>query len=158
MSVRSDDRLKRLRELLDQFQRLPASPERDRMLREVRARIVDVDTGVPPSALLPLRPDSAEAPGPRSRTSRAPGMVAPRAAGARPDGRRATAVPEPAKPVHLQRGNAAATARAEIAADGSHTGAGDRLPIEAGELLSLDDSPFSPVEPTAAPWRYGLRG
>jgi hypothetical protein len=148
--------------MVDQLQRLPVSAERDRMLREVRARIVDVDTGVPPGPLLPVHPDSTAAPGPRSRTTQAPSKVAPRPAYAGPGGRRATGVPEPAKPVQVPPRNAVAPANARVAAYGSFTGAGDRLAIEADELLSLDDSSFSPIEgqaePAAAPWRYGLRG
>src|SRR3954451_19369808 len=47
--------LRRLKDLVDQLERLPASPDRDRMLTEVRSRVVDVDTGVTPRAMLPLR-------------------------------------------------------------------------------------------------------
>src|SRR5919106_837919 len=48
-------RVKRLKDLIDLLERLPASPERDRVLSEVRSRAVDVDTGVTPRAMLPLR-------------------------------------------------------------------------------------------------------
>jgi hypothetical protein len=147
ISVSSEHRLKRLRDLLGQLQRLPVSAERERMIREVRARIVDVDTGVPPSALLQVFPDSTPAPAPRSRTTRAPSTVAPKPA---------------AKPVHVSPAKDVAPFCAEVAADGSSTAADDRLSLAAGELLSLDDSWFAPIEPqaepAAAPWRYGLRG
>jgi hypothetical protein len=127
--MNSANRLKRLRDLADQLQRLPATAERDRMLRDVRARIVDVDTGVAPSALQPVEPDPRPAPRPRSRTTRPP---------------------------------VAARPAEEVAADASYPAAGDRLAIAADELLSLDDSSFSPIEPradlAAAPWRAGLRG
>ena len=48
-------RVKRLREMVDQIERLPVSPDRDRLLSEVRSRAVDLDTGVTPRAMLPLR-------------------------------------------------------------------------------------------------------
>jgi hypothetical protein len=41
--------------MVDQIERLPMSPDRDRLLSEVRSRAVDVDTGVTPRAMLPLR-------------------------------------------------------------------------------------------------------
>lgn len=49
-------RLKRLRDLIAQVERTPPSPERDRVLQEIRARAVDVDTGVSPRAMLPVEP------------------------------------------------------------------------------------------------------
>ena len=67
------ERVKRLREIVEQIERLPVSPERDRLLNEVRSRAVDVDTGVTPRAILPMRePVSLWAsapvlPGPRKR-------------------------------------------------------------------------------------------
>jgi hypothetical protein len=48
-------RVERLRDLVEVIEHLPASPERDRLLSEARARAVDVDTGVTPRAMLPLR-------------------------------------------------------------------------------------------------------
>jgi hypothetical protein len=53
-AVVSEERRRRLKEMLAQLERLPASPERDRMLREVRSRAVDLDTGVSPRPLLPV--------------------------------------------------------------------------------------------------------
>lgn len=50
----SEHRLRRLKELLARIEQLPASSERERMLAEVRARVVDVDTGVTPRAMLPV--------------------------------------------------------------------------------------------------------
>jgi hypothetical protein len=47
-------RVKRLKDLMDMLERLPASPDRDRVLSEVRSRAVDVDTGVTPRAMLPV--------------------------------------------------------------------------------------------------------
>ena len=42
----SADRLGQLRELVGRLERLPVTEERDSVLRKVRARVVDVDTGV----------------------------------------------------------------------------------------------------------------
>jgi hypothetical protein len=49
------ERVKRLKDLVEMLMRLPESPERERLLAEVRSRAVDVDTGVAPRAMLPLR-------------------------------------------------------------------------------------------------------
>jgi hypothetical protein len=57
----TESRVKRLRELIAEIELLPESPDRDRLLSEFRSRAVDVDTGVTPRALLPLR----EIPDPR---------------------------------------------------------------------------------------------
>src|SRR3954468_14645482 len=54
------DRLEQLRELLVRLKRMPASAERDWMLAEVRARAVDVETGVKPAAMRALAGDGAE--------------------------------------------------------------------------------------------------
>jgi hypothetical protein len=138
MSVNSERRLNRLRELLDQLERLPPSAERERMLREVRGRLVDVDTGVPPRPMMPVDADSAPADDPAARPTR------PRAParGAHADEvRRARALPrpEPAQPDFV----------ASLGPD---------------EMLSLADSvppaprPESRPGPTARPWTRGLRG
>jgi hypothetical protein len=62
-------RVKRLKDLMDLLERLPASPERDRVLSEVRSRAVDLDTGVMPRAMLPVRepPPPPILPKPRQR-------------------------------------------------------------------------------------------
>jgi hypothetical protein len=65
------DRLEQLRALLVRLERSPASAERDRMLGEVRARVVDVETGETPAA-------PAVSPKPR-RASPRPTRGAPRA-------------------------------------------------------------------------------
>jgi hypothetical protein len=49
------ERVKRLKDLVDLLERLPSSPDRDRVLSEVRSRAVDLDTGVTPRAMLPVR-------------------------------------------------------------------------------------------------------
>jgi hypothetical protein len=48
-------RMQRLRDLVERLESLPASPDRDRILSEVRSRAVDLDTGVTPRAMLPVR-------------------------------------------------------------------------------------------------------
>ena len=49
------ERVKRLKDLVELLERLPSSPDRDRVLSEVRSRAVDLDTGVTPRAMLPVR-------------------------------------------------------------------------------------------------------
>jgi hypothetical protein len=51
----SAKRVKRLKDLVDLLERLPSSPDRDRVLSEVRSRAVDLDTGVTPRPMLPVR-------------------------------------------------------------------------------------------------------
>jgi hypothetical protein len=80
------ERIKRLKDLVDRLERLPESEDRDRVLREVRSRAVDVDTGVTPRAMLPVREPIA------------PRVVAPRAV------RVAKKAPVPA-PVPQDRGD-----------------------------------------------------
>jgi hypothetical protein len=72
------NRVKRLKDLVDRLERLPASPDRDRVLSEVRSRAVDVDTGVTPRAMLPLREPMPELFLPkRPRASRKPRTTPP---------------------------------------------------------------------------------
>ena len=134
------DRLKRLRELLAQLERLPATAERDRMVRDVRARIVDVDTGVAPSAL--------------SRPSDSPPEIRRAPANGHGGGRRTTPRRRPALPVRMWTG-------AEVAPDRSPA-ADDRLALAADELLSLDDRASVSRGDTRTElipaWRRGLRG
>jgi hypothetical protein len=51
-ALASARRRTRLQQLVERLEQLPASPERDRMLSEVRSRAVDLDTGVTPRAML----------------------------------------------------------------------------------------------------------
>ena len=48
------DRLTQLRVLLERLENMPASPDRDWMLAEVRSRAVDIDTGIAPRPMRPL--------------------------------------------------------------------------------------------------------
>jgi hypothetical protein len=84
----TEPRLKRLRELIAEIELLPESPERDRLLSEFRSRAVDLDTGVTPRAVLPLR----ETPDPRPRQR----AVVPKAAPPAPAPVRAIEVARPA--------------------------------------------------------------
>lgn len=61
----AEQRVKRLRDLVDRLERLPPSPDRDRVLSEVRSRAVDVDTGITPRAMLPAPDPAPPAPLPR---------------------------------------------------------------------------------------------
>ncbi len=136
-------RIQRLRDMVAQIERLPESPERDRLLSEVRSRAVDVDTGVSPRAMLPLR----EPPPP-------PLTVLPRPA-KRDNARfiRRVVPRTPAPAVESARHRSAA--------------AGPPMPPERSFLLddylSLEDAPSLPDirvgdDLAAAPWTFGLRG
>src|SRR5688500_4156289 len=57
----AEDRLTRLRALVDRLARLPASPESEWMLREARARMVDVETGAEPRSVRPPPADPVAA-------------------------------------------------------------------------------------------------
>lgn len=64
------DRVKRLKDLIEAVMRLPESPDRDRLLSEVRSRAVDLDTGVTPRAMLPMREPTPLAIAPTPRPQR----------------------------------------------------------------------------------------
>jgi|SRR5436190_24194444 hypothetical protein len=131
------ERLQRLKDLVDQLERLPPSADRDRVLAEVRSRAVDVDTGVTPRAMLPVReptpPPAHKAPARRYR----------------PHGTRHT--PPATRPV--------APAPAAPAA------VSDLGVLRWDDRLSLEDSPelaplprASGADGSAPPWGFGLRG
>jgi hypothetical protein len=85
------ERVKRLKDLVDMLERLPASPDRDRVLSEVRSRAVDLDTGVTPRAMLPVREPTPPAVMPRlPKVDRVPRIQRPAPAPA--------AAVEPARP------------------------------------------------------------
>jgi hypothetical protein len=141
MSV-SSERLKRLRDLLEQLERLPPSSEQERMLREVRARVVDVDTGESPRAMLPVDIDSMLETGASAPATRAPKRVPP------------LPVDERRRPATAMVPKAPATVSAAPPEAVSHSGvevARERPPL--ADVLSLDDAPT-----TAGPWTRGLRG
>ena len=134
------ERVKRLRDLVDQIERLPASPDRDRLLSEIRSRAVDIETGTTPRAMLPLRepepPPILPWPTKPDRTANLTRMAPPR----------------PAPPVTPAHPGPAA---------GRSPNAGKSLWADE-RLLSLDDPPLPYVQArggrTIPPWRMGLRG
>ena len=128
------DRVKRLKDLIDVIMRLPESPDRDRLLSEVRSRAVDLDTGVTPRAMLPMREEPAPIPVATRPPKRRPVMP--------PAPPRAPAQPAPAL---------GSTADLDW----------DKVVSEIA-LLSLDDAPdYLPAgqdDRSARPWTLGLRG
>jgi hypothetical protein len=132
------ERLKRLKDLVDRLERLPASPDRDRVLAEVRSRAVDLDTGVTPRAMLPLREPTPPPPARKPPPSRY-----------RPSGIGRT--PPPARTV--------APAQPAPAAAASDPGV-----LLWDDRLQLEDSPELAPLPHASdpggvpPWALGLRG
>lgn len=130
------ERVKRLKDLVDRLERLPPSPDRDRVLSEVRSRAVDVDTGVTPRAMLPIRE-----PTPALVVVRPPKRD-------RASGIRRTAPLPPAPAVELARSATGAAKDPEQA-------------LWAGERLSLEDSPLPHIrargDRTVRPWTHGLR-
>jgi hypothetical protein len=136
-------RVKRLRDLVAQIELLPVSPDRDRLLSEFRSRAVDVETGVTPRAMLPLR-EPLLAPVPPTPTQR---RKAPSTARMVP--------PPPAPAVEFARPASAA-----------NRSTNPEEPFWVDERLSLEASlQFSPLRRVrtrsgrAAPsWMLGLRG
>jgi hypothetical protein len=131
-------RVKRLKDLVDMLERLPASPDRDRVLREVRSRAVDVDTGVTPRAMLPVREPARPPVLPRP----------PKCDGA--SGITRTAPPPPARAIEL--------AHSAFATDPSKN---LEQTVCVDERLSLEDSPLPHVrahgDRAIPPWTLGLR-
>jgi hypothetical protein len=162
--VSSEHRLRRLRELLARIEQLPASSERERMLAEVRARVVDVDTGVTPRAMLPVDLIPTLAPDPGPPTDHAPKAVARTRAAhdrggrdAQPSQRSKTAAAPPyavsaACPPTTSVGVSAAEDRKWLAL------------VATNEVLSLDDAAQlssaseARVGHDRRPWTRGLRG
>ena len=126
------DRVKRLKDLIDVVMQSPESPDRDRLLSELRSRAVDLDTGVTPREMLPLREP-------------APVLVAPR----QPK-RRAVAPPAPPR---ARTFAPAQPATADLDWD---------KVLSETALLSLDDAPdcwpAQQADRSARPWTAGLRG
>jgi len=129
-------RLARLRGLVVRLERLPESAQREWMLGEVRARMVDIDTGVPPQPLRRLR-----------EAEPAPATV-------RPAKRPAAARPKPALDAGVEPLEAPPQESPPAAG-------GTPVPIEPDHVLWLDDSTDSAGSPAASDpprWRRGLRG
>ena len=144
----SEHRLQRLRELLARLEQLPASPETERMLAEVRSRLVDVDTGVTPRAMLPV-----------DRVPQAAKAVAPTRA--EHDRER------PGRPSQ-ERGAPEAVWRPGAGTPAAGLSAADDREwlslIARNEVLSLDNAaPLPPAGEASSghdrrPWTRGLRG
>ena len=129
-------RVQRLRDLVARLEQLPASEERDRVLAEVRARTVDVDTGETPRAMLPVDPV----------------VLTPELLKPSPVARRADVVvpyqPQPARTVATQV--PASVPEAEKLNELL------RL-LAVDEQLSLEDAP-APSSQAPRRWEQGLRG
>jgi hypothetical protein len=138
--VGSEHRLRRLRELIARLEQLPASSDSERMLREVRARVVDIDTGVTPRAMLAADRAPTQAAEPAPPAAQKPVRAAP-----------AEAVPRSPAPTPAV-GLSVADDREWLSL------------VATNEILSLDDSAqlSSPGEAQAGqdrrPWTRGLRG
>ena len=122
--------MQRLKDLVDRLERLPESPDRDRVLFETRSRVVDVDTGVTPRAMLPVREP-----------------VAPPPAAPKP-------LPVRRRPLVIAR-TPPAPVRPAPANDLGRLLWDDRLSLEdAPELAPLP----RPSDGSTPPWALGLRG
>jgi hypothetical protein len=151
-------RLKRLQVLIDRLERLPATPESEWMLREARARRVDVETGDRPSEMRPLvvhQPDEAHG---RHRDAAVKPPTKPRSSVSerRQEPARRSRSSEPETPLR----------EVSIPLDLGAGGESSAAPFGSDGLLWLDDSPgdegISPDKDggdlTSQPWRRGLRG
>jgi hypothetical protein len=151
------DRLTQLRVLMERLERMPASPDRDWMLAEVRSRAVDIDTGIAPRPMRPLEGamtlDDAAIPAkpapPTAKKKPQPRVQAPRPTPApAPAPRPATIVQAPSWETTIP----------------TPAGGDDRIDLLALDgLLSLGDdaSAGEPGESDARstrPWAGGLRG
>ena len=134
-------RLDQIRALRDRLERLPASPQRDRILEDVRRRAVDIESDMPTAPMRPLVADGE---------LRLPEPPVPTQSRARPK-RRAT----PPTPHARVRTDFARTRT--IVAD-AHTA----TPLLEGVRLCLDDdvavSPLLDGRRPTAHWARGLRG
>jgi hypothetical protein len=145
-----DQRLTRLRDLVDRLERLPESAHRDWMLAEVRARMVDVDTGFPPQPLRRRREaeQEPEQPPAATRPAKRPATVRPQ-----PDAR-----VEPHEAPPQQAPDAAGELTEDRRIDGDEV---TPVPSDPDHVLWLEDSTDdaeSPAESELPAWRRGLRG
>jgi hypothetical protein len=131
-------RVKRLKDLVQLLEQLPASPDRDRVLSEVRSRAVDVDTGVTPRAMLPVREP-------------APPPVAPKLPNRDRASSTTQAAPPPPAPAVEPAHPAFAT---DPSTDLEHT-------LRVDGRLSLEDSSLPHIRAhgnrAVPPWTLGLR-
>ena len=154
------DRLTQLRVLVERLEGMPASPDRDWMLAEVRSRAVDIDTGIAPRPMRPLESETALESEPV--TAKRPAKVAPPRSPAKPVQRRVE--PRIPAPALAPRPQPAAEAPFWEATVPAPAGRDDRIDLLALDgLLNLgDDAPGAePAEGDAGvtrPWAGGLRG
>src|SRR5689334_10160460 len=116
------DRLKQVRALRDRLERLPPSPERDRILADVRSRVVDLESGNRTAPMRPIVDENVEPPKP----ARAP---APK-----PSPPRVRPAPKP-QPQQVRQAPSFVTVVSDRSA-----------PLPEGVLLNFDDEP-APTEP-----------
>lgn len=150
------DRLEQLDVLIDRLERLPASPNRDWMIGEVRARRVDVETGVRPGPIRARTCDAASPPreaGARGPTARRD-TTARRATGLdsglidRPETHRTASKPAPAPSEVGPSRPATDDGRVDLLEQSGVLCLGE-LPAE----IPADAGPIGP-----RPWARGLRG
>lgn len=152
--MRDDDRrLSRLRDLVARLERLPESAHREWMLAEVRARMVDVDTGSPPQPLRPLR--EAEPPPATTRPTKRPPTM-------RPEPTRDAGV-EPREAAPAQQSSHSAGAPTEDRSGDRRVESDEAPPllVDPDHVLWLEDSPDATENPPGSElprWRRGLRG
>jgi hypothetical protein len=154
-----NDRLAQLRVLLERLEQMPASPDRDWMLAEVRSRAVDVDTGIAPRPMRPLEND----------LTLEPQQVAPRATPAKPVQRRVEPKPAPRRVEARRPAPAPRVAptvappswQATVRTPSDRDERIDLLALDGLLHLSDDTPPTEPAEGDARavrPWAGGLRG
>jgi hypothetical protein len=156
------DRLKQVRALRDHLERLPASPQRDRILDDVRSRAVDIESGMRTAPMRPLVPEAdIRLPELPSVTRATPNKVPLR---------------EPSRARPRRRANPTRTRRARVwddsvrrrasvagaVAAASAATAPRATPHLEGVRLCLDDDVEVSSEPlgyrATSPWARGLRG
>ena len=151
------DRLNQIRALRERLERLPASPQRDQLLQDVRRRAVDVESDTPTAPMRPFVPEadvrSQEAPS-------APPTTRHKSPVPDPSRRRPSRRAVPIKPHHASVPSDSVRSHASVAAASAAT-APMATPLLGGVRLCLDDDVVAP-EPGAArhaaPWARGLRG
>ena len=140
----TEQRVRRLKEMVARIERLPASADRDRLLSEVRSRAVDVDTHVTPRTMLPLR-ESQLIPEAAGLTNRQPAASGIRRA------------PLPPAPKAELTAPAAAASRFPAVREEPSPWASERLSLE--DPLQLAPLPHVSGRGGRAvpPWTRGLR-
>jgi hypothetical protein len=155
------DRLKQIRALRDHLERLPTSPQRDRILDDVRSRAVDIESGMRTVPMRPLVPEAdVRSPEPPSATLTLPDKVPL----PDPDRKRPRPRAGPAKTHQARVRDDSVRSRSSVA--GAVVAASATVPTATplleGVRLCLDDDVVVASEPDGyrpmAPWARGLRG